>query len=82
MRRTHTHHEIEIIEDEDGFAVVLLGARFSTLKAAREAIDAYLAKPKEIVIETVERSAAEAVQADNGIPLPDPQPARRSRLRR
>lgn len=76
--KSGTYCNVTIIENEHGFYVPLLERTFSSLTDACKAIDAHLAKPKEIVIETVDQAAAEASDQDNGIPLPEPKPVRRS----
>lgn len=80
--KSGTYRNVTIIENEHGFYVPLLERTFSSLTDACKAIDAYLAKPKEIVVETADQAAPEAIDQGNGMPLPDPKPVRCSGMRR
>lgn len=77
----HKHRGFEIVELDPGFAVVGLGASFGTLARARQAIDDHLDKPKEIPLVTDDEAAADSIEEGTSMPLPDPQPPRRSRVR-
>ena len=76
------HRGYTIVVDATGISIEGFGSGYTSVDAARSAIDQHLDKPKEIPVETTEQPAAESSTEDNGMPLPEPQQVRRSRVRR